>query len=232
MAESLIQLKKSAVALGMDKSKAQGADRAMLEAFVSSMKAASAAPAKKRKTQSAAPVKKKATNSASTSAPAKKSTTGQAKRPTTAAGTSKATTTKTQADSNGDVGRAKIGTVKYNDYDEDTWKPREGSPVDVIFRSLRKHKDNVEKVFEDLKPTVYDFVGKTKKDGTKRSKAEALNMLHYRILRTRFEFAVKTGQHKVATNRIAYGTGEHAQATKAAQKAQKTAAKKKTAAAS
>jgi len=89
----------------------------------------------------------------------------------------------------------------------DGWNPRDGSAPDVIVKALRKAKGNREKVFEALKADVWDFVGKKYRNGDKRSKDEALEMLRYRIARTAWDFAMRTGQHESASNRVEYGTG-------------------------
>lgn len=135
-------------------------------------------------------------------------------------------TARKQASNNG-AGRFTIGKLNYNQ--TDGWNPREGSAVDEIFQSLKKFKGDREKVFNDLKPDVWFFVGKTKADNTKHTMKSALAMLKYRIARTDYDFAKQTGQHESSTNRIKYGTGEFAKngkttakrATKAAPRPQK-----------
>jgi hypothetical protein len=216
MAESLMKLKRQAMELGMNQSKARTAERAQLERYIEKHSDGDASKPKKKAAVASAVKKKKASAESGTSAPAKKKSekSGKAKRQTAAPRRKKKDDT---------VGRAQIGKVNYADYDEDDWKPRDGSPVERIFKSLKKHKDNVDKVFEDLKSDVWDFVGKTMRDGTKRDKASALEMLKYRINRTRFEFAVRTGQHEPATNRVPYGTGDYAKASKKAKRASKPA---------
>lgn len=110
---------------------------------------------------------------------------------------------------NGDAGRAMIERIDYS-VEHENWNPRPDSPVAAIWKSLKRHRDDVEKVFNDLLPNLWDFVGKEKRDGSKRTRAEAEAVLKYRINRTRFEYAVRTGQHKVATNRVKYGEGQYA----------------------
>lgn len=218
MAVSIIKLKKKAISLGMKKSEAQAADRDSLEEFISENGSGKSAPAKKK----AVAKKKSSTTAAKKTSAAKKPAT------TTAAKSSaKKTTTRKSAKAD-DSGRAAIGKLDYTVESED-WNPKKGSPVELIWRSLKKNRDNTEKVFDDLKGDVYDFVGKTKRDGTKRTKEEALAMLRYRINRTRFEFATRTGQHSVATNRVKYGEGAYAQETKKAKRsaARKSSTKKK-----
>jgi hypothetical protein len=54
------------------------------------------------------------------------------------------------------------------------------------------------------------------KDGSKRSLDSAHEMLKYRISRTAWDFAMKTGQHAAATNRAEYGEGQRKNKPKAA----------------
>lgn len=96
---------------------------------------------------------------------------------------------------------------KINFSKSDGWNPREGSAPDRIIRSLKRFKGDRTKVFNHLKADVWDFVGKRKANGEKRTKAEAEKMLKYRIARTAWDFAMRTGQHEVAENRVEYGTG-------------------------
>lgn len=91
-------------------------------------------------------------------------------------------------------------------YDEG-WNAREGSPPDRIIHALRKARGNRDKAYDALVGDVWDFVGKVKRDGSKRTKQEAQAMLVYRIARTAWDFAIRTGQHEAATNRVEYGTG-------------------------
>jgi hypothetical protein len=110
------------------------------------------------------------------------------------------------------AGRHTIDRVNFSN--TDGWNPREGSAVEEIWMALKKAKGDREKAFQTLKSRVWDFVGKTKADGSKRPKSEepggAYHMLRYRISRTLFDFAVATGQHESSKNRIEYGTGPHA----------------------
>ncbi len=124
-------------------------------------------------------------------------------------------------------GRNLLGKVNYSD--TEGWNPRKDSAPDLIIRALRKFKGNRTKVFEALKGDIWDFVAKKKQDGSKRTKAEAESMLRYRISRTAFDFAIRTGQHEPSTNRVEYGTGGTGNGTfkpKKAVKAPKPAAKK------
>lgn len=142
-------------------------------------------------------VKRMAVKKSATKAPAAKSTKGKAKRLST-----------TPTKKNGASGRNLIDSV---DFDKTKgWNPRAGSAPDRIMKALKKFKGNREKAFDSLSPDVWDFVGKVKRNGDKRTKTEAQEMLRYRISRTLFDFTVQTKQHKIASNRIAYGTGPHA----------------------
>jgi len=136
----------------------------------------------------------------SKSAPAaRKSQRGEAKRPTTA------TARSNKNRGNGNSGRNMLDSVDFSPHDG--WNPREGSAPDRIVKALRKFRGNRDKVFDFLVDDVWDFVGKKKADGSKRSKDDALDMLAYRISRTAWEFAVRTGQHDPSNNRVEYGTG-------------------------
>jgi hypothetical protein len=141
-------------------------------------------------------VKRMAVKKSATKAPAAKSTKGKAKR------------LSSTPKKNGASGRNLIDSV---DYDKTNgWNPRVGSPPDRIMKALKKARGNREKAFQSLKADVWDFVGKVKRNGERRTKSEAEAMLKYRISRTLFDFTVQTKQHKKATNRIEYGTGPHA----------------------
>jgi hypothetical protein len=126
--------------------------------------------------------------------------------------TRKTTVTKAKALTNGRKrhvestdGRHILSGVKYSV--TDGWNPRKGSAPDVILNALRKNKGNREATFNALKSRVWDFVGKKMQDGSKRSLSSAHDMLRYRIARTDWDFALKTGQHEKSGNRVEYGTG-------------------------
>jgi|SRR5580765_1121689 len=124
------------------------------------------------------------------SKPAAKSTTGKAKRST--------------SNANGNGGRNMLSGVNYSE--TDGWNAREGSAPDLIVSALRRFKGNREKVFNHLLPNIWDFVGRKMADGSKRTKESAETMLRYRISRTAWDFAMKTGQHEKSENRAEYGT--------------------------
>lgn len=247
MPENILKLKKSAVDAGMDREEARTADRETLEAFLakaskkSSKKNSSKSGGKKKSGKKVA--KKSAETSTETPAKkksAKKQTAGKAKRSPSAAPAEKAKPAakknsskpaakpkaKPKASSNSS-GREVIGRLNYKgDFSED-WNPRAGSPVERIWKLLKKYNDNVERVYEELKPHAKEFASSTTApDGTRRTKQWLENNLHYRILRTRFEFGRKTGQHESSKNRVQYGTGPYAEARKKADAKQKREARK------
>jgi hypothetical protein len=207
MAESLTELKRKAVKAGMDMAVARKADRDALQNFIDKSvdpdgkKVAKVAPVKKKKVSKVAAPKKRGRPLGSKNRPKDEP------KPVKQAAQKRAP--KNGKVENGEVGRAIIGRIDYSIEDEN-WNPRKGSPVDRIWRSLKKNRDDVDKVFNELLSDLWDFVGREKRNGEKRSKAEAEAVLKYRINRTRFEYAVRTGQHKVATNRVQYGTGTYA----------------------
>lgn len=125
-------------------------------------------------------------------------------------------------------GRNVLDDVEYGDFEG--WNPRPGSAPDRIVKALKKFKGNRAKVYDFLAPDVWDFVGKHYRNGERRTKPEALEMLAYRISRTAWDFAMRTGQHEIAGNRVKYGTGGTGQGVwkpaKAAKATRKTSAKK------
>jgi hypothetical protein len=239
MAENILKLKKRAVAEGMPKADAMKADRAALEAFLSAPKdndgkkekASKKAVAKKK---GAAPAKKSGAKSSKKAAPAseKKASTKTTKKTSTKK-TTKTATRKTASRAtaeNTSLGRSPIDKSSIDwTIESDEWNPREGGPVAKLFKALKSSKGNIDKAFEKLSDDMYDFVGKTKRDGTKRTKGEAKAMLRYRLNRTLYEYAKRTGQHESATDRIEYGTGKYATTRKKTTSA-KTGGKKATSA--
>lgn len=197
------------------------------------------APAKPRKKAHGKVAKAKgkkgnSTSASSKSAPAatKSAKSGKAKRPTAA----KAKKQNTGTD--GPTGRNLLNGVDFSS--TDGWNPREGSPPDRIVKALKRYKGNRGKVFDALVGEIWEFVGKKKADGSKRNKADAESMLRYRISRTAFDFAVRTGQHETSDNRATYGEGgtgqgifkrkgkgNSAKASKSASKSKSTPAKAK-----
>ncbi len=204
----ILKLKKQAISLGMDKSEARGANRSTLQKFIDGAGKGGKAPAKKK--SGGTTVAKKKANSTTTStrkktAPAakKSATTGKAKR-----------AAKPKANASNGGGRNMIGKLDFSV--TDGWNPRSGSPVETIFRAIKKHKGNVDKAFETLKPNIRDFVSTKQANGTKRTKDEMERMLRYRINRTIWQFAMQTGQHEASTDRVQYGTGAYATTRKKA----------------
>jgi hypothetical protein len=154
-------------------------------------KAVAAKKKSAKKTPKRAPARKASAKTAQRKpSPAKSRTSGKAKRTTTATA---------------DSGRYTLDGVNFSE--TDGWNAREGSGPDRIVKALRKFRGDRTKAFEYLLPSVWDFVGRKKRDGSKRSKSDALAMLKYRISRTAFDFAIATGQHESSSNRVEYGTG-------------------------
>jgi hypothetical protein len=219
MATPILKLKKDAVAKGMDRDKARSASRATLEAFLSKGKA----PVKKTPVKKATPARKAAVKKApARKTPARKPA-AKKRAPAKAPATRKTAKRPATKNQNGDAGRNIIGDLDYTI--TDGWNPREGSAVEVIFKTLKKFRGDVEKSFNALVGDISDFVGAKKADGSKRSKTDRENMLRYRISRTKFDFAIKTLQHEIATERVAYGSGPYATTRATKKPARRVAAK-------
>jgi hypothetical protein len=165
-------------------------------------------PARKQKTAARKPVRRSSAKSAVKSKPAAQSaTTGKAKRTTS---------------DDEDRGRNELVGIDFKK--TAGWNAREGSAPDVIIQALRHFKGDRAQVFAELKKDIWDYVGKKMRDGSKRTMASAEEMLRYRISRTAWDFAMKTGQHQASTNRKEYEftNGKTAsKPTKAAAKPQK-----------
>jgi hypothetical protein len=69
------------------------------------------------------------------------------------------------------------------------WNPRLHSIPDLILKELRRAKGDRNKVFTELQPEIWDYVGTHMVDGTKRTVENAEKMLKYRIARTDWDFA-------------------------------------------
>ena len=208
MAENVLVLKKKAVAAGMPKAEAMKASRSTLEDFLSSSNGKKKGTSKKKKgttRTTTTAVKKKKRNTTTTKPAAKKTRTRRA-----------------PAKGDGD-GRHMIGSLDFTNTED--WNPRADSPVAAIFKALKKRKGDVDKTTDDLLPNAKDYVSTSKADGTRRTKAEIRNLLRYRVNRTKWEFARRTGQHEPSQERVEYGTGEYAQNSK---KAKRAAARKST----
>ncbi len=197
MAQNVLKLKKEAVSLGMDKAEARTADRTTLEAYI----------AKASKGNSTV-TKKKTGTVAKKKAPTKTSTTKTAPRKTTPK--AKTAPKRTPKVVSGNGGRHMVGSLDFSI--TDGWNPRAGSAVATIFKTLKRYKGSVDKTVDDLLPNAVSegYVSSKKRDGTKRVKSEITALLRYRVNRTKFEFARRTGQHVSSAERIAYGTGPYA----------------------
>ena len=200
---TLAALKRKAKSAGVpvsDIRKAKTADE--VQTLIDNRNGTGSKPAA-RKAVKKATTRKAVVKKASKRAPAVKSTAGKAKRPATKPAAKTPTRSSTKS------GRHIIEGVDFTA--TKNWNARVGSAPDRIMTALRKSKGDREKAFDTLQADVWDFVGKVKRNGEKRTKAEAHAMLRYRIARTLWDFVTKTGQHKKSTNRIEYGTGPNAQ---------------------
>jgi hypothetical protein len=192
---TLQALKKQAKAKGVSTAKLRNASSAAeVQALINDLNGKPRKAVAKKAVKKA--VARKATRKAVKRAPAAKSTRGKAKRPAAV-----------KADQDG---RNLIESVNFNA--TDGWNARSGSAPDRIIKALKKSRGNRESAYKLLIGDVWDFVGKVKRNGDKRTKQEAQAMLRYRIARTLWDFVIKTGQHDKATNRITYGTGPNASA--------------------
>jgi len=198
MAENVLVLKKKAVKAGMDKKEAMKATRAQLEEFLSGSSKPKAAKKTKKSATKKAAVKK---------SPAAKKKSTKKTKPAAAAPKK---TKKSKKSSEG--GRNMIDNLDFTNLEG--WNPREDSPVNAIFKALKKFKGNVDKATDFLLPNAKDYVSTKKQNGDKRTKDEMRDLLRYRVNRTKWEFATRTGQHEASENRIEYGTGDFAQASK------------------
>jgi len=161
-------------------------------------------PRKKSAGRRGRPVaKKKGTTRTTARKPARKASGNSGRKASTPAKSRKSGTAKRS--SNPDAGRNTLDGIDYSL--TDGWNPREGSAPDRIIKALKKFRGNREKVFNFLKADVWDFVDARAKRGDRRSKADAEAMLRYRISRTAWDFAMRTGQHEPSDNRVEYGTG-------------------------
>lgn len=206
---SLAVLRKQAKEAGVPKGAILGASTAAeLQSVIADHEAHESGNSKARKKSAVKKSSVAKKSSGRKSVPAKSSKTGakKAKRQTTA--TRKQNRKSTATKSNGYVpkgGRNVLDSIDFGD--SDGWNPRDGSAPDRIIKAVKKARGNRAKAFEALKGEIRDFVNPKKRDGTKRDKSEMTAMLKYRISRTMFDFAVATGQHEPATNRVKYGTG-------------------------
>jgi hypothetical protein len=199
MAENVLKLKKQALALGMPKAEVMKAARPALEDFIASASEnGEQAKVAKKKTPT------KAQKKAVVSRAVKKKQTAKA-----APARKRKAAPKKASSSNGDLGRANIGSIDFRATSDD-WNPRKGGPVERLFKALKTSRGDVDKAFDLLKGDVWDFVGRKMRDGSRRNQASAHNMLRYRLNRTLWEFATRTGQHQSSENHVQYGTGVYA----------------------
>jgi hypothetical protein len=198
MAKTLAELRKVAKELGITPAVIRGATSADELASVIADHRADSKPKAAAKKKVAAK-KKGNSSSGRKSAPVKS---------TKKSGTTKRQTTTVAKGSNGYVPKGGRNLLDGVDFTEtDGWNARENSAPARIIAALRKARGNREKAFDALKGNIHDFVSKKMADGSKRSKADSEKMLRYRIARTAWDFAIKTGQHDIAENRVEYGTG-------------------------
>lgn len=199
---TLPALRKKAQELGIPNAEVRKANTSeKLQALIMDtiMGGGTKAPARKTTTRTpakptrkaAAPAKPVKRTPAKAATPAKKST--PVKKPVAS------------SNGNGDAGRHVLGRIDYSVVDG--WNARPGSIPDQIVKSLKRFKGDRERVFNHLLPNIWDFVGKKMADGSRRTKDSAEEMLRYRISRTAWDFAMKTGQHEKSTNRATYGQG-------------------------
>jgi hypothetical protein len=203
MAESLLALKKRAVKSGMDKAEARKAGRDTLLKYLKSADKSSskASPAKKKGSSKPVAAKKKgAAKVTKTHKKTKATSKKKAGRPS-------------KASSNGDAGRIEIGKIKWS-MKSDDWNPRPDSGTGIIFAALKRNKGDLKATYKELKGKLSKLVPAKTRQGRKRSKEEQQADLKYRINRTKWDFAMRTGQHSAGTNRSKYGTGKYATAAK------------------
>jgi hypothetical protein len=210
---NIVELRRKAKKLGLSRKVVTGS-RADLEAAIAAAGKNGDKPSKKKKAVKAAVnsevPRKRGRPKGSTNKPKKAGSTTTAKRTPAESRKNSGKAKRSASTSNGDAGRLLVGSLSFTNYDEDDWNPREGSRTEYIFSTLKKYKGDVEKTFNALKDEVNDLIERTKRNGEKRTKEERLDTLRYHIHQVRWRFAVQTGQHEKATNRIEYGTGANA----------------------
>lgn len=218
---TLAELRKEAKGMGIPATAIRGAENAReLQAIINKHSDGG----KPKATKKVAKKKSVAKKSVAKKSAVKKSNSKKSASSTKSPAKSKTAKRTSTAKRDGDSGRYLLEGVNYSH--TDGWNPRKGSAPDRIVNALRKFKGNRSKVFDFLKGDVYDFAGRKKRDGSKRTKAEAEAMLVYRIARTDWDFALKTGQHEKSENRVEYGTGGTGAGTFKRAGAKKSTAKK------
>jgi len=115
---------------------------------------------------------------------------------------------------NGDPGRNMLENIDWSK--TEGWNPRPDSAVDIMFEALQHYKGDRQQALDYILETYpgkelieYKFVGPAKRDGTKRTAKEQRDYLSYRIARTAWDFAIKTGQHTKSENRKPYTRSEN-----------------------
>jgi hypothetical protein len=86
------------------------------------------------------------------------------------------------------------------------WSGAQRGTRAVILKALRRFKGNYQKTIAHLLPQAKDLFG-ISRDGRKRTKEECEKYLRWQVARVAFDFAVGTGQHKIATNRTNSANG-------------------------
>ncbi len=132
----------------------------------------------------------KVTKPAAKKSSAKKSSASTAKKAPAKSNTAK-------RPSSGGAGRVGIDNASI-DWTAESNVGKSGGNREVIMKSLRKFKGNVDKVFAALSDNAQKMYPKTE-DGKKRTKAEAQTLLRWHISRVKFDFVKDTGQHQGAT---------------------------------
>ena len=121
---------------------------------------------------------------------------GEAKRSSSGGSTRKSVT---PASSNGKPGRNLIDR-KQIDWTLD-WAGGTKGNRGIIFKALRKHRGNYEKVYAALKADARKMFPKNTKTGERYSADKSRAQLKWYIGRTAFDYVTATKQHQKSTNR-------------------------------
>ena len=203
MANESIQLRAKAKKLGIDGYKAMSQDelRAAIKRAEGKSGSSGKTAAKKSSTNGTARKSASGRKSAAAkvttpkkSAPKKSSAPKSSTRKPTA---KKAPAAPAKRPSSGGAGRVGIDNASI-DWTAESNVGKSGGNREVIMKSLRKFKGNVDKVFAALSDNAQKMYPKTE-DGKKRTKAEAQTLLRWHISRVKFDFVKDTGQHQGAT---------------------------------
>jgi hypothetical protein len=147
--------------------------------------------------KSAGRAKSAPAKSAKTGAKAKRRATGAKSSSTRKASVPNRKPTASKSMQNGSVLRADIDNSSV-DWTAD-WNGGKTGNRGEIMKLLRKHKGNVEKVFDKLADKAKTMYPKTN-DGRARSKADAQTLLRWHISRIKYDFVKATDQHESADN--------------------------------